>query len=666
LKNKPTKLFLLLFGNVVLRNSFKRFAVICISIFALSSSLSATQYCQQSLLGSGPQTVLVSLTNPSTNTYEIKIETSAAMASLHANNVVKINGLDTRFNATSTNCSVIFSTDMKTCTVTLTSTSIPHIYNTLMINFTGDADLRYWTWPDVIDPVNLFTNWGICSVFSHTFWSFDSSTEGWSLAHSVGGSASGGVFNVNITGADPYILSPNNLGLEAVEKGKIKIRMQNLTTSTQCRLTWITNADQTWNDTKSVLFTVTTNDTGQTDYTITMPIAQWTGTLKQIRLGFGNSVISGNVQIDQIEFLPYEIGGIDNGTIHLRLDLARGGTIGYISKSGVDRNIVNVHDDGRYIQPAFYAGNDAPTGNVNWPSWPWNAIQAGDSYGNRAQMLDYSLRGDTVYTKCIPMLFVMNNKPAEAIMEQTTILKNNVIKVTNKITITRTDIIYGEGIYRNQELPAVFPISALHNLYSYFGTAPFTNAQLSNPTVPTNEWGIYDNNVSEKWLAFVDNSGWGLGVYNPNCSTFAAGLSGLVGGEAHDASTCYIAPIKQEAFNKNSVYEYTYYLVIGDLNKIRSDIYAIHAATLATLKLPVQNENNRSISIYPNPVTDMLHIQLPENNNRIMMYDIIGNKVHDQHIDSDYQLDMSNFKTGIYFLKAENAKGIMNAKVIKK
>jgi hypothetical protein len=29
-------------------------------------------------------------------------------------------------------------------------------------------------------------------------------------------------------------------------------------------------------------------------------------------------------------------------------------------------------------------------------------------------------------------------------------------------------------------------------------------------------------------------------------------------------------------------------------------------------------------------------------------------------------LDMSNFKTGIYFLKAENAQGTMNGKVIKK
>ena len=73
-----------------------------------------------------------------------------------------------------------------------------------------------------------------------------------------------------------------------------------------------------------------------------------------------------------------------------------------------------------------------------------------------------------------------------------------------------------------------------------------------------------------------------------------------------------------------------------------------------------------NVSVYPNPVIDVLHIQLPENNNRFMMYDIVGNKVYDQFVPADYQLDMSNFKTGIYFLKAENVKGIMTGKVIKK
>jgi hypothetical protein len=73
----------------------------------------------------------------------------------------------------------------------------------------------------------------------------------------------------------------------------------------------------------------------------------------------------------------------------------------------------------------------------------------------------------------------------------------------------------------------------------------------------------------------------------------------------------------------------------------------------------------RSINLYPNPVNDILHIQLPGNNSRITMYDIVGNKVYDQQIQTDYELDMSNYKTGIYIFRAENAKGTITGKVLK-
>ena len=172
----------------------------------------------------------------------------------------------------------------------------------------------------------------------------------------------------------------------------------------------------------------------------------------------------------------------DNDTIHLKLDLTRGGAISYISKSGTNRSIVNIHDEGRYIQQSYYAGKSlnriADGQNPAWSPWSWNPIQVGDSYNNRAQILDYSQDGNTLYVKCIPMLWDMNNRPAEAEMEQWTTISGNIIKVHNKLTCHRTDDIYGEGMSRSQELPAVYPISALKNLYSYFGVLPFTGAPL--------------------------------------------------------------------------------------------------------------------------------------------------------------------------------------------
>jgi len=275
---------------------------------------------------------------------------------------------------------------------------------------------------------------------------------------------------------------------------------------------------------------------------------------------------------------------LDNGVLNIKLDLTRGGAINYISTSGTTRNIVNIHDEGRYIQQSYYAGNKLNRikdgQNPNWSPWPWNPIQVGDSFKNRAEILECSKNENTLYVKCIPMLWDMNNSAAEAIMEQWTTVKGNVIKVRNKLTIKRTDTIYGDNIPSDQELPAVYPISALKNLYAYFGEVPFTNAPLSNPEVEHLEdgfWGRYnEDKVTEHWMAFVDDNKWGIGVYTPITSNFLAGMAGEPGYESTDSQTSYIAPIKTEALSKIAVFEYDYYLVVGNLDEIRSEIYRLN------------------------------------------------------------------------------------------
>ncbi|SEQ77250.1 Predicted metal-dependent hydrolase, TIM-barrel fold [Hyunsoonleella jejuensis] len=275
---------------------------------------------------------------------------------------------------------------------------------------------------------------------------------------------------------------------------------------------------------------------------------------------------------------------LSNDELRLKLDLRRGGAIAYISKSDIDRNIVNIHDEGRYIQQSYYGGNiinrQQEGQKKAWSPWSWNPIQVGDCYRNRAEILEYKQEGHTLYVKCIPMLWDMKNKPAEAIMEQWTTLEGNVIKVQNKLTCHRTDTIYGEGKTHNQELPAVYPISALNNLYSYFGDKPFTGAPLSKPKVVnlrSGFWGKYKNNmVTENWMAFVNDDLWGMGVYTPTCSNFLAGMAKDPGYEAYDSATSYIAPINKATLNKDTVYEFDYYLIIGNLRVIREDVYDLN------------------------------------------------------------------------------------------
>ncbi len=274
---------------------------------------------------------------------------------------------------------------------------------------------------------------------------------------------------------------------------------------------------------------------------------------------------------------------IDNGTLTVKVDLTRGGTINWVSVSGSDRNLVNTHDEGRYIQQSYYAGKSldrtAEGQSPDWSPWSWNPIQAGDAFKNRAEILDYRKSSDTLYVKCIPMLWDMNNKPAEAELEQWTVLMGNTLQIHNKLTCFRTDTLYGEGISNNQELPAVYPVSALSQLYSYTGDQPFTGEPLENLEViflSSGFWGRYES-VPEHWMAFVDENQWGMGVYNPKCTRFLAGMYKEPGGETDDASTSYIAPVKKAALNKDTVYEYSYYIIIGSLEGIREKVYELEA-----------------------------------------------------------------------------------------
>ncbi len=271
----------------------------------------------------------------------------------------------------------------------------------------------------------------------------------------------------------------------------------------------------------------------------------------------------------------------DNGKLTVKFDLTRGGAISWISNAGSQRSLVNIADEGRYIQQSYYAGKSldrkAEGQSSNWSPWSWNPIQVGDAFGNRAKILDYKQSKDSLYVKCIPMQWDMNNRPAEAEMEQWTFLNGNILTIRNKLICHRTDQIYGDSLMRNQELPAVYPISALKNLFTYEGNAPFTNEpykKLDVKNLASGFWGRYKE-ISENWMAFVDDTEFGMLVYNPQCTMFLAGMAGDPDKEALSTSTSYIAPIKDAIIGKNAVYEYEYYVLIGSLREMRKQVYGI-------------------------------------------------------------------------------------------
>ncbi len=69
---------------------------------------------------------------------------------------------------------------------------------------------------------------------------------------------------------------------------------------------------------------------------------------------------------------------------------------------------------------------------------------------------------------------------------------------------------------------------------------------------------------------------------------------------------------------------------------------------------------------YPNPVVDVVQLQLLDNQNKITLTDILGRKLIEEEVKSSHKMDLSAFKSGMYFLKIDNSFGIQNLKIIKK
>jgi len=82
--------------------------------------------------------------------------------------------------------------------------------------------------------------------------------------------------------------------------------------------------------------------------------------------------------------------------------------------------------------------------------------------------------------------------------------------------------------------------------------------------------------------------------------------------------------------------------------------------------LGVETSSELKQFAYPNPVENSLQLQLLDNQNQITLTDILGRKLIENVVKSVHTIDMSPFKSGIYFLKINNSLGIENMKIIKK
>ncbi|MEO0038370.1 MAG: hypothetical protein RIQ59_1581 [Bacteroidota bacterium] len=77
-----------------------------------------------------------------------------------------------------------------------------------------------------------------------------------------------------------------------------------------------------------------------------------------------------------------------------------------------------------------------------------------------------------------------------------------------------------------------------------------------------------------------------------------------------------------------------------------------------------ENDFINNISVYPNPVKDILNFKTEHNISKVEVYDIAGRILSSNSI-SENKINLSELKTGNYILKIYTEKGIMNTKIMK-
>ncbi len=267
---------------------------------------------------------------------------------------------------------------------------------------------------------------------------------------------------------------------------------------------------------------------------------------------------------------------LDNGRIRLGLDLEMGGAITYLAESGAGSNIINSWDHGREVQLSFYSGPVPfqPPGTTLDPSWKdlgWNPIQAGDAFGHGSKVTRWKNDGKTIHVRCVPLIWPLNNVPAQCMFEATYRLAGNTVEVANRLINGRLDHTQYSG--RSQELPAIYSNGTWYKLVSYVGDKPFAGGA---PTtlVDLNDgkgWPWLNFYGTEHWAALLDKNDRGLGIFEPDVCQFGGGFAGTPKGAGgpKDDPTGYIAPNLDEILDYNITYQFHYVLIVGSLDEIR-------------------------------------------------------------------------------------------------
>lgn len=218
-------------------------------------------------------------------------------------------------------------------------------------------------------------------------------------------------------------------------------------------------------------------------------------------------------------------------------------------------NLINIRDAGRQFQQSYYANvggtMEATNGENGYTRakcttavktgyyWPYNPVQGGDVNSNPSQVIDFQVTENEIYVKVRAMDWakgtvegniyqentVEGGVTTKSYMENWYTIKDGMVYVTNRFIDWNgfTDM---ENLPKHSnELPAAYVVHSLKNYVCYTGSYPWTNGDLEWQS-SLGFWGTesHRNTVhKEDWFAWVNDEGFGVGVYIPNTSHYASG-----------------------------------------------------------------------------------------------------------------------------------------------
>ncbi len=209
---------------------------------------------------------------------------------------------------------------------------------------------------------------------------------------------------------------------------------------------------------------------------------------------------------------------------------------------------------------------------AHWAHLGWNPIQSGDDFGNGSRVIEHRGNGGSLYVKCIPQQWPLNDVPGECTFECWLELEGAAVKMRCRFKNERTD--HTQYDARPQELPAVYLNAPFHRVLSYTGDRPFSGAAVSEiprPAGSPDDWAQW--RATERWSALVNDEGWGVALWNPSCVSFIGGFAGRPGAnDTLSPATGYLAGQSIEILDHNITHEYHCELIVGTAEEIRARV----------------------------------------------------------------------------------------------